>query len=340
MALAVNSKPSGFRPVGGGELLYIFTEASMAGKENYRVEIELNGLGLSISEFRPDASLVITADIAPMLRAALAMVEATGSRLKNTYVKYQAKWDASSDAQVPLAGDVIYFYVGVDHDLNHRTKFQISASGGPFLIPTAKLYAWDNRTAYVEFLNDSDLNASSEVVYTPTGGAPVQILAFDGSVKGLRSVGYKFPSSGVVKVARATAPYTIYASINVEVAECSYSNPVHLKWINDNGGLTSWLFNFNQIFGLLPQVLWRDKTLDVEADVLVMEQWLLLQELHKAGIEYGANQKSGIYCKDMTIPASELTVFPLADFRDTPTKMTGHKFSISLRYPQIPNIQI
>lgn len=340
MGLTAVSKPSGFRPVGSGDLLYLFTESSISGKTNYRVEIELDGFpDIPIFEFRPDASLAIECNIAPMLRAALSLVEATSSRFQETYVKYQAVWDESSDAQVPLSSDVISFYTGVNHKLNRRTQFQISKSnGGPFLLWTDKLYAWAGRTQYLDFLNDDDMDADGQVVYTPEGGSPVQIHTFDGSVKGLQSVSYQYPSSGTITVGAISSGDT-YATIEVEILpECA--QPVYIKWINDFGGLTAWLFSYNQVYELSPQILWRDNSILVTADILTWEQWQALQELHKEGIEYGDNQKAGVYCIDMTDEDNELVVFPIAESKQTMTKMVRHQFDITLRYEQIPNIEL
>ncbi|MFK5282311.1 hypothetical protein ACI3PL_22405, partial [Lacticaseibacillus paracasei] len=78
MALTVNLKPSGFQPVGGGDLIYQFTEASVAGKPNYRVELEFNGLfgGLKF-EYRPNAALVVRCNIAEILASALKLSTST-----------------------------------------------------------------------------------------------------------------------------------------------------------------------------------------------------------------------------------------------------------------------
>lgn len=153
MSLTSVLKPSGFRPVGSGELLYTFLESTIVAKPNYRVEIELDGLGLPVFQFRPNADLEIECNIAPLLRAVLEMSPTVANRFKNTYVKYQAVWDTGSDAQVPLSSDIIYFCVGSDNDLNHRTQFEITSSAGDFLVRDNILHAWPGRTAYIEWLN-------------------------------------------------------------------------------------------------------------------------------------------------------------------------------------------
>jgi len=340
MGLTVNSAPDGFRPVGGGELIYQFTEASISGKPNYRVEIEMNGLSVPVAEFRPDASLVIRADIAPMIRAALTLAEATSGRIKTTYVKYQAVWEGGSDAQVPLSSDVIYAYCGVDHGLNHRTQFEITAAGGAlnkFLIPTSKLYVFAGRKAYIEFLSAADLGVASRVDYLPTSGGTILLGGFNGSFAGLQSFDSTFSEGGHVKVWSASAAAYV-CSIEVELVTLSCVRPVYLKWINDLGGLSSWLFSYNQIYELSPQLMWRDKVLTVSTDGLTMEQWQMLEELNKDGIEYGENQKSGAYVVDMTDATNEINVFVEPDDQETMTKMSRHNFEARLKYEQIPNL--
>lgn len=339
MSLSVVSKPSGFRPVGGGELLYTFTEGSISGKPNYRVEIELNGLSVPVFQFRPDASLAVTCDIAPMLRSALSLSTSTSTRLKNTYVKYQAVWDGGSDSQVSLSGDVIYFYSGVDHGLNHRTQFEITNAGGSlnkFLIPTSKLYVFSGRKAYIEFLHSNDLGVACRVDYLPTSGGTILLGGFNGSLHRMESFDSTFSEGGFVKVWSAAAAAYV-CSIEVELVTLSCVRPVYLKWLNDLGGISSWVFSYNQIYELNPQLLWRDKILTVSTEGLTMEQWQMLQELNKDGIEYGDNQKSGAYVVDMT-DTDEINVFVLPQTSETQTKMSRHKFEISLRYEQIPNI--
>lgn len=339
MALTVNSKPAGFQPIGGGELIYQFTEASISGKTNYRVEIELNGLStIPVFQYRPDASLVVRADISAMLRAAVDLSFTPADRLVSTYVKYQAVWDEGSDSQVSLSGDVIYAYCGVNHWFNHRTKYWVDTTSGVFLIPTTKLYAWANRDVWVEFLN-MGLPSDCKITYTPTGGSPVILGTFDGSVQGIQSVSYdQFYFDGDVKVQRVS-DNTTYATIQVVVLrECS--NPVYLKWINDLGGISTWLFSYNQISGFNPQELYREKTYTVSADGLTEDQWLMLQELNKGGVEYGDNLKSGVLCVDITDESYPVNVFPLEEQADTLTKRARHNFTLTFRYEDIPNILI
>jgi len=148
MSLTVNLKPAGIQPVGGGQLLYKFTESSLSGKTNYRVVISLNGVSIPTLyyEYRPDTNNVIWADIAPILRKFLALNETVVDRFYNTYVEYQAVWDESSDAAVPLSTDVIYFYVGNNNSLNYRTKFHIESADGNanMMLATGVFLSYDN----------------------------------------------------------------------------------------------------------------------------------------------------------------------------------------------------
>src|SRR5687768_4709797 len=130
MSLSVIDAPDGFRPVGGGSLVYIFQESDLTGKTNYRVVLTFDGLGSTEYEFRPDATGRVEADIAPILRSHLTLSADVADRLKNTYVTYQAVWNESEDAAVPLSSDVIYFYIGNNHYLNSRSKFHTTATDG------------------------------------------------------------------------------------------------------------------------------------------------------------------------------------------------------------------
>lgn len=153
MALTSIDKPDGFRPVGAGELLYTFTESTISGKPNYRVEITLVGLSTPVMQYRPDADLAIECNIAPMLRDVLRMSPTTTQRLQNTYVSYQAVWDGGSDSAVPLTSNIIYFYTGTNNLLNARTQFEITAVSGSFLTRDNTIRAWTGRTSYIDFLN-------------------------------------------------------------------------------------------------------------------------------------------------------------------------------------------
>lgn len=203
MAVTPVLKPKGIQPVGGGSLNYTFTEGSIAGKPNYRLQISVNGYA-PILEFRPDATLLITCDVAPLLRGLLKLSEVAAQRFlaAGTYVKYQTMWDGGTDGLTSLSGDVILPYIGIDTYFNHRTKFSIDLTGGKFLLPTAKLYAWADRTGYVEFINPGGLPNPCDVDFIPVnGGGSQHIGSYNGTVIGLNSFGYKFSRSGIVQLA-------------------------------------------------------------------------------------------------------------------------------------------
>lgn len=342
MALTVNKKPAGFRPVGGGELIYQFTEGSVSGKPNYRVEISLNGI-TGTFQYRPDASLVIRADIAPIIRSALTMSFATADRVISTYVTYQAVWDGGSDSAVNLTGDVIYGYIGVENPINRDKHFeitQLAAGDAVFLVPTTKLYLFKNRNMYVEFLYNT-LDADCTVTYYPGGFSSVDLATgVNLSSKGVYSLQYSsFYTNGTITVHKTASPFTIYATIDVIVYdECD--NPVHLAWVNDIGGISQWVFSYNQIFNLTPQLLWRDKVLTVEANVVNFEQWKMLEELNKDGVEYGDNQKVGQYVIDVTDQSYPVNVFTIPEPAETWTKKAKHNFTLSFRYTELPNIML
>lgn len=497
MALTVVLKPSGFRPVGGGSLIYQMTEASIAGKTNYRVQFQFNGYTatLPIFEFRLDATLTLNADIAPILRYLLQLSETTNLRFLNTYVKYQAVWDGGSDAQVNLSGDVIYFYIGNNTILNKRTKFQIDNAGGSFLVPTSSLYVANARTAYLDFLNDSNLTANSYVVVRGQTAAYADIvpLQFDGTVKNLQSASFKplsnlsaqvngfttkvlinesdftntrkmyfgsadvgqgfaqvFTGSAgpgylVVPFSKVGTPtYTITfkilgtsaglpneadvkATVTLNLAQvststkilldfsaftfigatvyalqiipnndgtgdasnyysvqasnastyaggsisnkaagvwtndankdlaCSFfitstqyatipiaiipetSNGVYLKWLNELGGLSQWLFDYNQVLSLDPKQYGRYKSLILFATSIALDAWMMLDELNTDGIDFGDNQKSGRYVRDFTDETNSLPVFINPSNQQTETKRVLHNMSLSARYQLAPN---
>ena len=520
MALTVVSKPSGFQPVGGGKLIYKFTEASLAGKVNYRVLISLNGFGsIPTFEFRPDASLTINADIAPQLRAALALSETPANRFKNTYVTYQAVWDASSDAAVNLSSDVIYFYIGNNTILNKRTTFQITSSTvapAPFLFPTAsdnignpKLYAWLGRTAYVDFLHDNslsvdswlELNGFNQNETNQSGGQQAPVCGrFAGNVNNLESLNFKAyynTNGGAIKagvtktvindsdfanvykiyvgsadisngIAQTfTAPATlsgmilmirmfkvgnptnsltfkilgtsaglpneadvrqtrtydprplspiggsmnyiqiplplltsgnvyavqvipnadgtndasnyyamyasttnVYASGNLSLKGGSWvndankdfamllfqsttqyalfaieqkiesQNPVYIKFLNQLGGISTWLFDYNQLLSLQPNEIGRFKKIQLTGYCPRPDVWYLINELNMDGVEYGDNFQSGIYAYDFTDETNPIQVLPMAQVLNLQTKANAPVVQLTLRYPLIPNIAI
>jgi len=226
--------------------------------------------------------------------------------------------------------------------LNNRTQFEITNAGGSlnkFLIPTSKLYVFAGRKAYIDFLHSNDMGAACRVDYLPTSGGTILLGGFNGAVKRLESFDSTFSEGGYVKVWSATAAAYV-CSIEVEVVPISCVRPVYIKWLNDLGGISTWLFSYNQVYELDPQLTWRDKILTVVTDGLTMEQWQMLQELNKDGIEYGDNQKSGAYVVDMTTASDEINVVALPQSRETMTRMNKHSFELKLRYEQIPNILI
>lgn len=341
MSLTVISKPSGFRPVGGGSLLYVFSESSLTGKTNYRVQITLDGYTTEIpaADYRPNSAGDIVADVASLLRALLVMSTDPLERLISTHVIYQAVWDEGSDSPVPLNTDIIYAYTGVDNFLNHRDKFHIDDDGGLFLIPTDKLYVWAGRTAYIDFLVD-DLSTTCVLDYRPDGGSPVNVYAFNGSTPDLHSASYDaWTANGTVNIYEVGDPDVLIASIDVVVLE-ECNNPVYLLWLNDLGGLSQWLFSYNQLYELVPELMWRENNRLVISDVMTWDQWQMLQELNKNGLEYGDNQKMGAFVQDITDGDNPLNIFTIPVVRQTQTKFINHQFEITLRYPQLPNILI
>jgi len=71
---------------------------------------------------------------------------------------------------------------------------------------------WKNRKAWIDFLHDGTLAASSEILWVPNTGSPVQLGTFDGTNPGLESVNYSgWVDSGVVRVkavAGTISPHT------------------------------------------------------------------------------------------------------------------------------------
>ncbi len=616
MGLTSVLKPDGFRPIGAGRLLYTFTEASISGKPNYRVEIELNGLtDIPIISYYPNSDLEISCDIAPLLRTALLLSTDPAERLGNTYVKYQAKWDGGSDSQVPLSSNVIYYYVGNDNYLNHRTQFEITTSGGEFLLSDSSLSVWANRTAYVDFLNGlgvpwiltspaseswfgseskklesaplvftnnatlslsrlswvlgtttnetwisiaygaglfvavsgsgkvmtspdgatwtlrtaavanqwsavcyggglfvavsisgsgnrvmtspdgitwtsrtsaanndwqsvtygnglfvavSSTGTGNRVMTSPTGvtwtirtsaadnywfrvtyggglfvavsisgsgnrvmtspdgttwtsrtsaadndwagvayseslglyaaisntasvtsvmtspdaitwtlvtttgsiqwidliyanglfigipdsGSTSLLISRDGvtwsTMTGVASNSWKniaFSGTRFVAIGNGAngAFYSyassLYASLSIILRE-ECANPVYLRWINDYGGLATWLFDQDQLYSVAPDEDGRFKKLGIVARTLTMEQWLALQELNRNGAEYGDNEKLGAFVQDFTDEDDPINIFVESQEASTQTKLPRHEFGITLRYPLIDNSDI
>lgn len=188
MALTEVLKPFGVQPVGGGSLIYQWTEASIVNKENYRVEIIFNGLTLPTFTASPDANLVVKFDVAQALRNALLLTKLTTDRFKNTYVKYQAKWDGTAvgtsgsagfDTQISLNANVIYFYTGNDNVINHRAKWIIDTTGGQFLVPTTNHYQWGNRVNNIEFICPNNFSTGNwGILQVPGSGTNVNGIKY------------------------------------------------------------------------------------------------------------------------------------------------------------------
>lgn len=513
MALTVVSKPSGLQPVGGGQLIYVMTEAAIAGKPNYRVQFQFNGYTatLPIFEYRVDGTLTLRADIAPVLKSLLQLSETPGLRFLNTYVKYQAVWDGGSDAQVNLNADVIYFFTGNNSILNTRSSFSMNVNQ-KLLYLTSKLYCWNGRTAYIDFLIDGSTpwtNKSQVIIKAQGAGYPdVVALEYDGSVYSMQSCSFKplnntsflmqngwtgkvtinesntvnsvkiYPGSadyqnGIGQSWRATAagpvnrrafifyakkvgnptytmtvrmvkfsggvpstnPVDIVLSTTFDLSQINSDryvgfvfdlgavtallatdyfiefvpnsdgvfsindyylfpqsnastyangsvynkpagafvadanrdfygymqeyfgasglygaiftfpmqvlseslNPIYLKWLNDNGGLSAWLFDYNQVLSIDPKALGRYKYLDLYAKQLPLDAWLMINELNKDGIDYGDNQKSGQYARDFTDETSALPVFIIPKMASADTRSRQFQQDLKARYQLAPN---
>lgn len=350
MSLTNNLKPSGFQPVGGGELLYKWTESSLTGKTNYRVVLQFNGYTsvLPDFEFRPDASGIIWADVAPILRSLLVFDELVASRMINTYVKYQAKWDESSDAQVNLTGDVIYAYVGNNNYLNYRTNFDVSvgdANANPDLatgvfLSKSEITLFTNRQAYIDFLCDGSLPSDAHVkLYNPN-----DVVSYDnilvGSAIALKSITITPTSSGVWHFRiKNDADTLTYAQLTINVVdECD--NAVYVRWLNNYGGLQHYIFDYNQRIGFDINSNDKAKYIDVAIEGLSFEQFLILDELNKSGLVYNDNYKQGQFVEDVTTYSDPVPLVVSHIELRTFTKRVIHTFRTTFRYPIIPNTDV
>lgn len=134
MALSTVTVPTGFQPIGGNPLIFTFFESALAGKVNYRVEIEIwnqstglimfNGQKFS---YQPDALGNVSCDISSPCRTILNFAK-LGVEVGSTniaadlhghfmqiFIKYQAVWDASSDAQVSLVASPAVIFNATKH---------------------------------------------------------------------------------------------------------------------------------------------------------------------------------------------------------------------------------
>lgn len=348
MALTNNLKPSGFQPVGGGQLLYKWTESDLSGKTNYRVVLQFNGYTSTLPnfEFRPDDLGVVWADIAPILRSLLVFTEVASTRMINTYVKYQAVWDESSNSQVDLSGDVIYAYVGNNHYLNYRTKFDVGladANANP-LLSTGKFLSYDlvvikNREFKLDLLLDGtlpnnmvirDVDPSNSDIDGPTNGSTVRLssISLTPTVLGDRVISLQ-----------NNVGDTHYAFINMKVIE-ECDNAVYIRWLNDFGGIQHWMFDYNQRLGFAIGSNDKAKYIDVVADGVSFEEFLMLDELNKSGLVYNENYKIGQFVQDVTNYSSPVSLVTDPVELQTLTKRVSHDFRTSFRYPLIPNTDV
>lgn len=175
MSISTVTIPTGFQPIAGNDLIYTFTEGSLAGKVNYRLEIEIwdsdaasvlfGGLKF---QFSPNSAGAISANIADPLRSLLSFgdvgdvtsVKNLTNHYRNIYIKYQAVWDASSDAQVSLSASVATIFNGSKHRLTDRVgtfpaefTFDDTVSGGrPFQTSFKNVPGWTGYPMFIDGL--------------------------------------------------------------------------------------------------------------------------------------------------------------------------------------------
>lgn len=380
MSLIVTSAPDGFRPVGGGDLIYEFLEDDLSGKTNYRLEIQFNGLGSTVYVFRPDASGVILANIAPILRSFLALSEDTAERLKNTYVKYQGVWDEDDYSQVELSSDVIYFFIGNNHYLNSRSKFHCTAddaqAGPPFsTYPTGVLLqhlrtsregstsfyttqnrgliGYVNRELRIELLHDDTLGADCVVSIISPEGNSIVAGSFDGSVYGMQSFSVvplddedHSPGQWVLSVySPSLVKRVVWERVTVLDEPCG--EQVFLQWLNDYGGIERHLFQYNQFDQLEPEDSAKYLFKTLFAPNINREQWLTFSELLRGGGIYNDENRIGQLVQDITNYDPEDSGEPdIVNVIVSPAR-TGWEsrrkkgeFQIQIRYPAIPNSEL
>lgn len=379
MSLTVNLKPSGIRPVGSGQLIYQFTESTLSGKTNYRVQLEFNGLSLPLFEFRPDENLVIECDIAPILRSVLALSTDVADRFKNTYVSYQAVWDGGSDSQVDLTGDVIYFYAGSNNPITGRSRSYIKSTDGvalpsyppasepsgmsllhhyPFkdgdnpsaspFTPNSGFHGWVGREFIFECLHDNSLESSCKIYFISPSGSSYN-TDFNGSVFGMEQATHVFDQAGQWLVYVAGFPggdpvMYFYKRINV-VEECE--GAIQLQWLNDFGGIERRIFEQKHLLQLDPQANSKYLFRTLYDRNLTYEEWLALSELFREGAIYNDERRIGQFVQDITNYDPEDSGEPnVIDVIVTPatsgwqTRQKKTEMAIQVRYPAMENSEI
>lgn len=132
------------------------------------------------------------------------------------------------------------------------------------------------------------------------------------------------------------AGFNLFKSIPVKILP-EIGNGIYLKWLNDLGGLSTWLFDYNQVLSLDPKRFGRYKTLQLFATGIPYDVWLMINELNKEGVDYGDNLKGGQYVKDFTDEANALPLFINPRSTVTETKRVLHNIELSARYQLAPN---
>lgn len=336
MSLSVTQTKSGFLPVGAGRTEYIFAESVMANKTNYRVRITLFGTSLPSFDFYADDDGNTIADIGPMLRA-LCTMSPTGRFAHSTYVVYQGLWEEGSYSPVYMGGYIIRAYAGANNYLNFRDQVYLSSSDGQ-AFHGSKIYVWKDRPAYIDFAHDDSLDPSCEVVFVDSDAVPNVIDTFNGSAFGFESFSYdEFESSGTIFIRKVSS--TVYTSIEVVYMGEECENAIFLKWLNNYGGLSVWLFDIDQIFDLSPDELGTPPRYRVVARNIDFEQFALMAELKKPGPPIGDNKKYGAYVVDATTE-DEVNVYVEPEVSTTRTRNETNSIEIMLRYPSNDIIEI
>lgn len=117
-------------------------------------------------------------------------------------------------------------------------------------------------------------------------------------------------------------------------------SPLYLKWLNEYGGISTWLFGYNQELNMRPQSYGRYVFKKAYAIAVPYEAWLLINELQRSNLEYNDNFKIGLYTKDFTVESTPLDLVVSEVNSTTQTKHRAHNVFLTLRYPVIQNINI